>query len=844
MKSLRTKILSLVVGSVFVTSFFVSLAGVLTAERVIKEDSVHILRLTGENKAQEINAQLRAIEQSVENIHLYAESQFTSDDSLWQNDEYMDQYTEKVSEILETTAKSTDCSVAVYARFNPELGTSEKGVFLARSHESGKFERQELTDLTVSSPSDRDSLCWYYVPIEKRKPTWLGPYYNKSIDVEMISYVIPVFREDMLIGVIGMDIDIHLLRRLVDEVSLYDTGYAFLLNATGDIVYHKEYPNGISKDEIRKELPELNKLIDYEQKKGRVFSYKWHGKTKKMVFQHLVNGMELVATAPEDEIETAKNSYILQCIVIFIIVIFIVGFIAVRLGGKIINPLQELTAIAMRVTNGERNIEIQCNSDDEVGVLAGTLQNMIREMNRYIDYIHSRANTDVLTGVRNKQAYNDTTINLNKQISKQNAKFCLMLIDINNLKYINDTYGRGAGDGYVIAAAAMMKKVFGENKIYRICDDGFAVIFSDANISQVEDFRKEFEEEVQNYNKIRTACPEELSLVIGVAAYKPKTDKQFSEVYIRADRRMYHEREILNSMLGMREDAIKMLHMVFHKIQKVNLTQDTYYEIKTYEEEHDAEKGYGTKFTEWTTRFVEAGQVHTDDKEDYKVFTNIDLLKERLKKGETYLTLRYRRKVQGKFRWVQMEIVPSIEYSDEEQIIMLYIRDVHDSFTSELEHRKELERLTNRDTLTGLYNRHYMTQYCIDYVTHKHKKIGVVFCDLNGLKYINDHYGHAAGDDRIIQFTKLLKDSFPHNMCCRMSGDEFVVCVLNKSEEEFQNMVEVFRANNRRDKFPFAAIGAYWNQAAESIGEMITEAENAMYEDKKHFYEDFPIYRR
>lgn len=98
--------------------------------------------------------------------------------------------------------------------------------------------------------------------------------------------------------------------------------------------------------------------------------------------------------------------------------------------------------------------------------------------------------------------------------------------------------------------------------------------------------------------------------------------------------------------------------------------------------------------------------------------------------------------------------------------------------------------LAYTDNLTGLHNHHYMKQYCSRYADQEQVDMGVVFCDLNGLKYSNDHFGHAAGDELICSFVDLLKESFPDEECCRMSGDEFVVIVPSKTEEEFFQMVE------------------------------------------------------
>jgi len=295
---------------------------------------------------------------------------------------------------------------------------------------------------------------------------------------------------------------------------------------------------------------------------------------------------------------------------------------------------------------------------------------------------------------------------------------------------------------------------------------------------------------------------------------------------------------------NMTEEALEALQIVFHKILKVNLTQDCYWEIKTYEEERCADKGYCPEISGWLAEFAKSGQVFEEDRAEYLAFTKLARIKDRLSSGEKYQTLRYRRRVGGEFRWVQMEIVAGAEYSEEEQIVFLYVRDIHDSCLADQEYLKELEKCSHTDALTGLYNRHYMAKYCQNYLASDQENVGVIFCDLNGLKYTNDHYGHLEGDRLILRFADILAKSFPEDMCCRMSGDEFVVCALGKTRAEFVSRVELFRKNSTSDGVPLSAVGCCWSTGTDNIRSMISKAENAMYKDKKKFYEEFPLYRR
>ena len=137
-----------------------------------------------------------------------------------------------------------------------------------------------------------------------------------------------------------------------------------------------------------------------------------------------------------------------------------------------------------------------------------------------------------------------------------------------------------------------------------------------------------------------------------------------------------------------------------------------------------------------------------------------------------------------------------------------------------------------------------MKEYFTEYAHGEEKNVGVIFCDLNRLKYVNDNFGHSAGDGLICGFTDILKTQFPEDICCRMSGDEFLVIVLDCNADTFAQSVGILRERNTQGGVPMAAIGCCYKDKAKYIGEMMNEAEDDMYQDKKKFYEQFPMYKR
>ena len=153
---------------------------------------------------------------------------------------------------------------------------------------------------------------------------------------------------------------------------------------------------------------------------------------------------------------------------------------------------------------------------------------------------------------------------------------------------------------------------------------------------------------------------------------------------------------------------------------------------------------------------------------------------------------------------------------------------------------KVLMEVSHTDTLTKLQNRLAYDEARIALL--ESPKVGALFCDVNGLKYTNDNFGHKAGDKLISDFGEMLKKYFRHEDIYRISGDEFVILFPYSEDEQYSKRVSDFRNALDSQERPVASMGAS-NGAGERVREVIKEAEAKMYEDKEIFHKKFPDYK-
>lgn len=158
--------------------------------------------------------------------------------------------------------------------------------------------------------------------------------------------------------------------------------------------------------------------------------------------------------------------------------------------------------------------------------------------------------------------------------------------------------------------------------------------------------------------------------------------------------------------------------------------------------------------------------------------------------------------------------------------------------------RRDLYRRFNqmscRDLLTGAYNQNAIIEHD---VFEKHwKSVGIVYCDINGLKETNNTLGLEAGNQLIRECHHILKQSMHTEWIYRIGGDEFVACYYDVSEEKFKRDVEALRLAMIQSICQ-VSIGYAWSQEQPiDIQHIMHEAETNLYEEKEQYYEQLTTF--
>ena len=163
--------------------------------------------------------------------------------------------------------------------------------------------------------------------------------------------------------------------------------------------------------------------------------------------------------------------------------------------------------------------------------------------------LENRAYIDTLTGLQNRTAYYDYNNELNKKLDEGRADFSILMIDINWLKKMNDTYGHEQGNLYLQGAANLIRSVFGDDHLYRIGGDEFVIILEGKAQEGTEDRIRKFKEEIARLQADESLKPwEKISAAVGLARYEKGVYRETEEVLRKADEVMYADKMAMKAV--------------------------------------------------------------------------------------------------------------------------------------------------------------------------------------------------------------------------------------------------------------------------------------------------------
>ncbi|MBO7450905.1 MAG: EAL domain-containing protein [Clostridiales bacterium] len=415
-----------------------------------------------------------------------------------------------------------------------------------------------------------------------------------------------------------------------------------------------------------------------------------------------------------------------------------------------------------------------------------------------ITMANETARRDILTGTKNKMAFQEYEKELQKDIeSKTITQFGILICDLNDLKLINETQGHKAGDEYIKSACKLICRIFAHSPVFRIGGDEFAIVIRDQDYIErntlVSAFRKQIEE------NIRTESGPVVAL--GHAEFISENDQKVDDVVRRADARMYEDKAHLKDVKLLREsrstkedgnqkliteDRRKLLDSLFKSYDVVSdgtyvYLCDMKYDFSKWSKNAVDTYGLPSEYM-YGAGDIWENNIHPDDREAYHKG-----IEEIFSGNSSGHDMQYRaRKLDGEY--------------DVCTCRGIVIRDLFgepDYFVGTIRNHGIQSHI---DTLTGLRNQYGFFEDLDSWIKRK-AMANVLIIGISKFSEINEVYGYHFGN-RVLQLyaRKVFDTTGNTGTCYRIDGTKFAVITNTLSKDEIRERYNMFR-NYFRESF-------------------------------------------
>lgn len=262
------------------------------------------------------------------------------------------------------------------------------------------------------------------------------------------------------------------------------------------------------------------------------------------------------------------NYALVNVLIIVAMGVVFIGIFLIWSRRNITMPIKKLQQSAVGFvghSHGQRDVDAlrfdapNVTSDNEIKALSDAVVKMTQDMRDYVTDIISAerkaanlqelANTDALTGVGNKTAYDREIRRLQGMLSIGHSKVGLAIADLNFLKVINDTYGHEKGNVALVKLCDLICETFTHSKVFRIGGDEFVIILHGEDYTNYDRLMESFNGELAAISEDGSLEPwEKISAAVGAAFYDASIDENFDGLFRRADHVMYDRKKEMKAV--------------------------------------------------------------------------------------------------------------------------------------------------------------------------------------------------------------------------------------------------------------------------------------------------------
>jgi diguanylate cyclase (GGDEF)-like protein len=393
---------------------------------------------------------------------------------------YISSHCDRIEDLFSGVADNTQEIMAYYYCISPKISSDEHGFLYIKQGKTGLIKQPPIDALSLS-PDERLGASWYDVAVDMGCPGWIGPYI--SMENWVCSYIIPVYKAGMLIGLIGMDISCESLAAQVEDIHLYDTGFVCLMDRNGRVIYHPDMPIGSNLDDLQ--LSVRTEILDADDSGAELIRYMAGGESRQLSFSTLSNGMKLACVAPEREINAPWLKLLWNTTFVTLLVIIVFVLIIFFVMGVLTYPLKQLTDASKKIAESDYNVDLTYKGKDEIGALTNAFSRMRDHIRKNIDDLNHQIFYDRLTDLPNMRRFFTLAKQERNHLREEGKEVVMVYINIIGTRIYNRQHGFKNGDKLIIDFAHILSRYFGDDRVCRFSGDQFAAVADGAEVDEI-----------------------------------------------------------------------------------------------------------------------------------------------------------------------------------------------------------------------------------------------------------------------------------------------------------------------------------------------------------------------
>lgn len=232
----------------------------------------------------------------------------------------------------------------------------------------------------------------WYSCIETKEPILTEPYVDSSTGKMILSAAAPVMDEATgeVLGAVGMDIALDHMTEIMSEYKIGRKGYMMLMSENGVVLYHPQT------DLIQKNINEVdisqNVMDAVASRSNEFLSYRGNGSKKYGFLQHAgETGYMVLSSMPMSEYFEMLIIMVIALFIVFAVGILLIAVRIKQCAKNLTQPILELNQTAQKLAAGDLDVNLQIQSENEIGELGESIQKTVGRLKEYIVYIDETA---------------------------------------------------------------------------------------------------------------------------------------------------------------------------------------------------------------------------------------------------------------------------------------------------------------------------------------------------------------------------------------------------------------------------------------------------------------------